>query len=76
MGDMYTELINPIYGTVDGLPVIAVGAFIYNAEPKYVVIGMDGEISLVQASSLRVDVRFDENEWKDISPGAQAFEDE
>jgi len=72
---MYTELFNPIYGAVDGLPVIALGV-ISSPYPgsrtviEWVIVDDDGVVRTVEASDLRVDVRFREGRWNDTSPGA------
>jgi hypothetical protein len=71
MRDMYTEFINPIYGTHRGLPVIMVGAIVLDAQYRFVVVGSDGEIGTAEFKDLQVDVRFDGTEWKDVSPGPE-----
>lgn len=76
---MYTELFNPIYGTVDGLPVIVLGAVSMSVggytEVQWVVSDDDGMIRQVGLSDVRVDVRFREGQWHDTSPGAVDAED-
>ena len=76
---MYTELFNPLYGTVDGLPVIVVGA-VSSVERvdeyqgptaiEWVAIDDDGKLRTVSLSSFVVDTRFRDGGWRDVSPGA------
>ena len=75
----YTELQHPLYGTVDGEPIIAVGAIMDMGAPTYVVIGADGRMSFVPLERMKVDVRYDRGAraWEDISPRpAEEDEDE
>lgn len=72
---MYTELFNPIYGTVDGLPVIVLGAVSLSspAEPAkiaWVIADDDGVVRMVGLSEVTVDVRFRDGRWHDTSPGS------
>lgn len=70
---MYTELFNPIYGTVDGLPVIVLGAITsteLGSAVEWVVADDDGAVRTIRLGSLRVDIRFREGRWADTSPGA------
>jgi len=71
---MYTELFNPLYGTVDGLPVIAVGAVSYRLGDvtylEFVLVDGDGSIGNQPADKLVVDTRFVDGQWHDTSPGA------
>lgn len=70
---MYTELFNPIYGTVDGLPVIVLGAVSLSVGSvttiEWVVTDDDGMLRKVQISDVVVDVRFREGQWHDTAPG-------
>ena len=75
MRDMYTEFINPIYGTHDGLEVIIVGAVVIYDELQWVAIEGDGAIITDVPAKFIVDVRFAENEWNDVSPGPEEPEE-
>lgn len=71
---MYTELFNPIYGTVDGLPVIVLGAVSTRVgdieTTAWVIADDDGAVRTVDLDAVRVDVRFREGRWNDVSPGS------
>jgi hypothetical protein len=73
---MYTELFNPIYGTVDGLPVIVLGAVSTNgageSATRWVIADDDGRIRIVEIADVVVDVRFSDGRWVDTSPGSMA----
>lgn len=72
---MYTELFNPIYGTVDGLPVIVLGAVSHGLDMKWVVADDDGMLRQVELHDVVVDVRFREGQWHDTSPGVMDAEE-
>jgi hypothetical protein len=71
---MYTEFFNPIYGTVAGLPVIAIGAHTASTALgdvlRWLVIDDDGAVKVIDPGEIIVDVRFREGRWQDVSPGA------
>lgn len=75
---MYTELFNPIYGTVDGLPVIVLGAVSTSTSVggmttttiEWVVVDDDGVIRTVDVTDVVVDVRYRDGVWHDTSPGS------
>jgi hypothetical protein len=79
---MYTEFFNPIYGTVAGLPVIAIGAWaattqvgtVGQATLRWLVIDDDGLIRPIDPGELVADVRFREGRWSDTSPGSSDAE--
>ena len=75
MRGMYTEFLNPIYGTHDGLEVIVVGAFMVGPEVWWVAIEGDGAVVRDEATKFIVDVRFADNEWQDVSPGPETPEE-
>jgi hypothetical protein len=74
MRDMYTELLNPIYGTHDGLEVIVVGAFARGSDLFWIAVEGDGRVITDKFNQFTVDVRFADNEWKDVSPGPETPE--
>lgn len=79
---MYTELFNPIYGTVGGLPVIVLGAVSTSTSVggmttttiEWVVTDDDGVIRTVDVSDVVVDVRYRDGKWHDVSPGTVELE--
>lgn len=71
---MYTELLSPLYGTWNGLPVIAVGA-IPDDGVRYIIVADDGVMHSIPFSELKVDVRFDDGRWHDVSPDSVTVED-
>lgn len=65
---MYTELLSPLYGTVKGLPAIAVGALVDGLSIYYVILDDDGKMTLQGLSDFVVDIRFRDGKWHDVSP--------
>ena len=73
---MYTELFNPIYGTVRGLPVIVLGAVSDSSPTRWVVSVDDGKVMIVELSDVVVDVRYRDGKWHDTSPGGGMDDDD
>lgn len=75
---MYTEFFNVIYGTVEGLPVIAIGALTHTGYGgfEFIVVEMDGHIKRVGASDFIADSRFEDGAWHDVSPGPERAEED
>jgi hypothetical protein len=71
---MYTEFINPIYGTHDGLEVIVVGAYA-SSVLEWVAVEGDGKVIKDSYANFVVDVRFSGDEWQDVSPGPETPEE-
>lgn len=76
MRGMYTEFINPVYGTYKGLVAIAIGALVIAGEVHFLIIEEDGAIEDIRALDFVVDVRFDGTKWDDVSPGPEDASDE
>lgn len=74
---MYTEFFNQIYGTVNGLPVIAIGAQTYavGTTIHFLVLDDDGVVKQVDPKDFVADVRFRDGQWHDVTPGAQVVEE-
>ena len=75
---MYTEFINPIYGTYEGLEAIAIGAFMssWSKEyPYFLIVEGDGKVREVPSTKFVVDARFDGQRWQDVSPGPEDAEE-
>jgi hypothetical protein len=80
---MYTEFINPIYGTHDGLEVIVVGAYASSvlvgayasSVLEWVAVEGDGKVIKDSYANFVVDVRFSGDEWQDVSPGPETPEE-
>jgi hypothetical protein len=70
---MFTELLNPIYATYKGMPVIIIGVKTVQGfdAMTFVFIEDDGTLREDALEHFIVDVRFKDGMWHDVSPGPE-----
>jgi len=69
----YTELIGPLYGTINGFPAVVIGTTFLHTEGKspdfrWMYIDDDGHTKTAKMEDLVVDLRFKDGSWHDVSP--------
>jgi hypothetical protein len=73
---VYTELRNPLYGTLGDAPVIVVGAWMGPGGPIGLMVDGSGTMLIVPMERMVMDVRCGPEGWRDISPRPADDEDD